>query len=127
MRRKSFSLLNAALDAPAKLVEALVEAEWLFPVAAVRNDWLGSALVQFVAQFSAVVGLVAKHALRWLHSADEARRDRAIVCFAASQQNGDEAPFSICECVDLRVAPSTRAANSLFLLPLFRPLPSGAL
>ena len=49
----------------------------------------------------------------------EALRDWAIVCFASSQQNGDEAPFSIRECVDLRVSPSTRAANSLFLLPPF--------
>jgi hypothetical protein len=29
--------------------------------------------------------------------------------------------------VNLRVAPSARAANSLLLLPLFHPLPSGAL
>src|SRR6188472_1687115 len=103
------------------LVEALAEAERLFPVAAVGNDRLGSALVQFVAQFGAVVGLVAEHVFRWLHPADEALRDRAIVCFASSQQNGDEAPFSICECVNLRVAPSARAANSLLLLPPFPP------
>src|ERR1700722_675884 len=92
-----------------------------FPIAAVGNDRLGSALVQLLAQFSAVVVFVAEHSFRWLHSADEALRDRAIVCFASSQQNGDEAPFSICECMDLRVAPSTRAANSLFLLPTFPP------
>jgi hypothetical protein len=36
-------------------------------------------------------------------------------------------PFSICECLDLRVAPPARAANSLFSLPLFRLLRSGAL
>ena len=37
-------------------------------------------------------------------------------------------PLSICECVYLRVAPSARAANSLLLLPLFRPAaPSDAL
>jgi hypothetical protein len=47
--------------------------------------------------------------------------------FASSQQDGEKAPFSICECVYLRVAPSARAANSLLLLPLFRPLPSDAL
>jgi hypothetical protein len=39
--------------------------------------------------------------------------------FASDQQDGEKAPFSICECVNLRVAPSARAANSL-LLPLFR-------
>src|SRR3977135_2762647 len=113
--------VERTLDAPAKLVEALAKAERLLPIAAVGNDRLGSALVQLVAQFSAVVGLVAEHAFRWLHSADEALRDRAIVCFASSQQNGDEASLSICECVNLRVAPSARAANSLFLLPPFPP------
>ena len=41
--------------------------------------------------------------------------------FASSQQDGEEAPFSICECVYLRVAPSARAANSLLLLPPFPP------
>jgi len=49
------------------------------------------------------------------------------VCFAASQQNRDQAPFSICECMDLCVAPSARAANTLLLLPLFLRLPSDAL
>jgi hypothetical protein len=47
--------------------------------------------------------------------------DRAVVRFASGQQNGDEASLSICECVDLRVAPSARAANSLLLLPPFPP------
>jgi hypothetical protein len=49
------------------------------------------------------------------------------VRFTSGQQNSDQAPLSICECVDLRVAPSARAANSLLLLPLFRPMRSGAL
>ena len=41
--------------------------------------------------------------------------------FAAGQENCDQAAPSIRECVDLRVAPSARAANSLFLLPPFPP------
>jgi hypothetical protein len=41
--------------------------------------------------------------------------------FTCGQQDGDEAPFNICECVNLRVAPSARAANSLLLLPPFPP------
>jgi hypothetical protein len=49
------------------------------------------------------------------------------VRFTSGQQNGDEASFSICEGVDLRVAPSARVANGLLLPPLFRPMPSGAL
>lgn len=40
---------------------------------------------------------------------------------ASSQQDGEEASFSIRECVDLRVAPSARAANSLLVLPPFPP------
>ncbi len=108
-------------------VEALAEAERPLAVAAVRNNGLGPAPMQLGAQFSAIVGLVAEHMLRWLHSADQALSDRAVVCFASSQQDGDQAPFSICECMDLRVAPTSRAANSLFLLPLFRPMPSGGL
>jgi hypothetical protein len=43
--------------------------------------------------------------------------------FGSGQQNGDQAPLSICECV----LPSTRAAKSLLLFPLFRPPLSGAL
>ena len=41
--------------------------------------------------------------------------------FTTSQQDGEEPPFSICECVDLRVAPSARTANSLLVLPPFPP------
>ena len=61
------------------------------------------------------------HTLRLLYSADQAFSDRTIVRFAARQQNRDQAPFSICECMDLRVAPSARAANSLLLLPPLAP------
>src|SRR6266536_2753594 len=58
---------------------------------------------------------------RRLHSADQALRDRAIMRLSSGQQDGEKAPFSICECVNLRVAPSARAANSLLLLPPFPP------
>jgi hypothetical protein len=43
------------------------------------------------------------------------------VRLTSSQKDGEKAPFSICECVYLRVAPSARAANSLLLLPPFPP------
>src|SRR5262249_7306970 len=42
---------------------------------------------------------------------------RVVVRLTAGQQNGEEAPLSICKCVYLRVAPSARAASSLLLLP----------
>ncbi|MGA9134447.1 MAG: hypothetical protein WB384_20795, partial [Candidatus Sulfotelmatobacter sp.] len=113
--------IERALDAPAQLVETLAEAERLFPVAAIWNDRLGSALIQFLAQFNAVVGLVAEHPFRSLHPADQALRDRAVMRLAAGQQDGEKAPFSIRERVNLRVAPSARAANSLLVLPFFPP------
>ena len=113
--------VERAFDAPAQLVDTLAEAERLFPVAAIWNDRLGPALVQIFAQLGAIVGLVAEHPFRRLHSANEALCNRTIVCFTSGQQDGDKAPFNICECVNLRVAPSARAANSLLLLPPFPP------
>src|ERR1700748_1665293 len=83
----------------------------------------GSALSPFLAQFGAVLCLIAKHPFRRLYSADQALRDRAIMRFTSSQQDGEKAPFSICECVNLRGAPSARAANRLLLL---RPFPPAA-
>src|SRR5690242_4824908 len=59
--------------------------------------------------------------LRRLHPADQALGDRVVVRFASGQQDGDQASLSICECMNLRVAPSARAANSLLLLPPFPP------
>src|SRR5579864_5639043 len=59
--------------------------------------------------------------LRRLYSGDQSLGDRIVMCLASGQQDGDEAPLSICECVNLRVAPSARATNSLLLLPLFPP------
>ena len=47
--------------------------------------------------------------------------------FAAGQQDGEKAPFSICECVNLRVSPAARAANSLFLFPLLLRQPNDVL
>ncbi len=113
--------VEGVLDAPAQLIETLAEAERLFPVAAIWYDRLGSTLMQFLAQFGTVVSLVTEHPFRPLHSADQALCDRAIMRFASGQQDGEKAAFSICECVNLRVAPSARAANSLLLLPPFPP------
>src|SRR5262245_65825231 len=56
--------VECALDAPAQLVETLAEAERLFPVAAIWNDRLGSALVQVFAQLGAIVGPVAVSPVR---------------------------------------------------------------
>ena len=48
-------------------------------------------------------------------------RDWAVMRLTSGQQDGYETPLSICKCVDLRVAPSTRTAHSLLLLPPFPP------
>jgi hypothetical protein len=118
----SIKHLNSVSSEPgAGHVEAPVEAERLLPVALVWNDRLGSALAEVFAQIVAVISLVAEHALGGLHSADQTLGNWIVVRFAAGQQQGDQAPLSICECVYLRVAPSARAANSLLLLPPFPP------
>jgi hypothetical protein len=77
--------------------------------------------IQFVPQIGAIIRFVAEYAFGPLYSADQVLGDRTIVRLASGQQDGDEAPFSICECVDLRVGPSARVANSLLLLPAFPP------
>jgi hypothetical protein len=38
-----------------QLLEALVEAERLFPIAAIWNDRFGAALIELLAQFGAVI------------------------------------------------------------------------
>src|ERR1700730_2814633 len=78
------------------LYRRLLKTERLLPVAAVRDHRLGSLGIQFLAQFGAVVGLVTEHALGVLHSADKALRDRALVRLTASQEDGEETPFSAC-------------------------------
>jgi hypothetical protein len=115
MRLKSFNLLK---ERHPKLVEVIVETERLLPVAAGWDNRLGSTLMQLVAQLGGIAGLVTEHVFRRLRSADKPLRDRAVVCFTSGQQDGDEAPFSR-ECVNHRVAPASRAANSLVLLPAF--------
>src|SRR5262249_494680 len=99
------------VDGEGEVVGGVGESERLLPVAFVGNDGLGSALIQLLSQFGAVVGFVAEHAFRRLGSADQALGYRAIVRFTASQQDGDQAPFSICECVNLRIAPSARGIS----------------
>src|SRR4030088_738193 len=69
----------------------------------------------------AVVGLVGDQAFRCFAYGDEPLRDRAVMRFAAGQEDGEKTAPSICECMDLCVAPASRAANCLLLLPPFPP------
>jgi hypothetical protein len=116
-----FQSAEGVLDAASFFVEAPVEAEWLLSVAAVGNDWLGSAIVQPQSQLGAVVGLVGDQAFRCFAYGDEPLRDRAVMRFAAGQEDGEKTAPSICACMDLCVAPASRAANCLLLLPPFPP------
>src|SRR5512135_3006135 len=52
--------VEGTFDAPAQLVETRIETERLFSIALVWNDRLGSTLMEFGAQFRAVVGLVTE-------------------------------------------------------------------
>ena len=99
--------VEGILDEPSQLVEALVEAERLFPAAPVGNDGLRSTFLQRFAQLGAIVGLISEHVFGRFRFADEAAGQRAVMCFASGQQNGKQASFSIRKCVDLRVAPSS--------------------
>ena len=102
-----------------------VEPEGQFAGRGVGDDGLGAPILQPLAQLCAIVGLVAEQPLGWLGTTDQSRGRRTIMGLATGQQEGKKTAFSICECVDLRVAPAARAANRLFLGPLFRPQPSG--
>jgi hypothetical protein len=91
------------------------------------NDRRGSLLIQLLAQLGAIIRLVAEHAFRPLHSSHQAPSHGTIVRFSSGQEDGDQAPFSICECVDLRVLrPPREGPTACFFSPLFRRLPSGA-
>jgi len=74
-----------------------------------------------VPQIGGVIGSIGEEPLGWLRSPDQALRGRAIVRFTTSQQGGKKTAFSICDCVDFRVAPAARASNRLALFPLFAP------
>src|SRR4029077_13855300 len=74
-----------------------------------------------VTQIGAVVGFVAEQFLCWPGALDQPLCRRAIMDFAAAQQDGKKTAFSICDCVDFRVAPAARAADRLLVLPLFAP------
>lgn len=89
------------------LVCLLVEAEGPFAVGGIGNDRLGAAIVQPVSQLGAVVGLVAEQLLSGLCPSDQARGRWTIVRLAAGQEDGKKTAFSICECMDLRIAPAS--------------------
>jgi len=102
-------------------VGLLVEAEGQFSVGFVGDDWRGPATLEPVPQFRTVVSAVAKQLLGWSGSADQSLRRRTIMRLPTGQQEGQKTAFSICDCMDFRVAPAARAANRLLMFPLFAP------
>ena len=105
----------------ALLVGLPIEAEGLLTVGLVGNDGFGAAIIEPLAQFGAVVGPVAEKLLGRFVAPDQALCRRTIMGLAACQQDGKKTAFSICDCMDFRVAPAARASNSLVLFPLFAP------
>jgi hypothetical protein len=72
-----------------------------------RHDGLGAAIFQPLPQVCAVVGGVAEQLGGCLGAPDQAPGGRTIVRLAAAQEDGKKAAFSICQCVDLRIAPAS--------------------
>lgn len=102
-------------------VSTLVESEAVFAIALVGNDRSGAALVEPLAQIVAVVGAICQHPLGRLGAPDQALGRWTVMSLACAQQDGKKTAFSICDCVDFRVAPAARASNRLRLFPLFAP------
>ena len=122
MRLKSFNLLKAASMRQRSLYRRLLNVNGSFLLERFGMTGLVQCSSRFLAQLGTIICCVTQHAFCRLHSTDQALCDRTIVCFTPGQQDRDQAPFSIRQCMDLRVAPSARAANSLLFLPPFPPL-----
>ena len=90
-----------------QFVGRLVEAERQLAVRFVGDDGRGATVFQPLPQRCAVVGFVAEKLAGGLGAADEALGGRTIVRLTAGQEDGKKTAFSICECVDLRIAPTS--------------------
>jgi hypothetical protein len=88
------------------LVGFLVEAERLLAVRPVGDDGPRATIFEPLSQFSAVISLVAEKLPGRPCAADQALGGRTIVRLAATQEDGKKTAFSICDCVDLRIAPA---------------------
>ena len=105
-----------------------VEVEGLLAVRLVGNDGFGAAVTVPLPQFGIVIGSVAEHLSGCFGAPDQALGWRTIVWLAAGQQDGKKTALSICDCIDLCIAPTARAPNSVALFPLYGwPAPPGPL
>jgi hypothetical protein len=89
------------------LVGFRVEAEWLDAVGPVGDNRLGATIIEPKPQFSAVVSGVAEQLGGRLGAPDKALGGRTIMGLAAGQEDGKKTASSICQCVDLRIAPAS--------------------
>jgi hypothetical protein len=83
-----------------------VEAEGLLAIGPVGYDGLSATTFQPLAQVSTVVSLVAEQLSGRSGSTDKALGGWTIVRLATAQEDGKKTAFSICDCVDLRIAPA---------------------
>jgi hypothetical protein len=102
-----FEAAEGVFDAVSLFAGFPVEAERLFAVRPVGNDRLGTALFQPLPQFGAVVGLVTEKLDGRLRATDQTMGRRTIVRLAAAQEDGKKTASSICDCMDLRIAPTS--------------------
>src|ERR1700730_17992040 len=116
-----FQATKRVLDTVPFAVRFLAEAERLFSIRPVRNDRPVTALLQPFSQLRAIVRLVAEQLLRRFPTLDEWFRRRTVMRRAISQHQGEKTAFSTSDCVDLRVASTSRAPDRLILLPPFPP------
>ena len=103
------------------LVRFFAETEGLLPIALVRNDGLCASLFQCLPQFGAVVGFVGEEFLGLFGLVDQRFGNRTVMRLAARQSEGKKTSFSICNCMDFRIAPASRPTNRLISLPPFPP------
>lgn len=90
----------------ALLVGPFIVAERIFASGQAGNNGFRSSVCEPLTQLCAVVSLVSEQLFRRPGPADEAFRYGSIVRLAAGQEDGKKTAFSICECVDLRIAPA---------------------
>lgn len=90
----------------AAFVSLLIEAEGVLPVGQTWDNGFRAAVCKPLAQLCAVISLVPEQLSRRLGSADQAFRYGAMMRLPTRQEDGKKTAFSICDCVDLRIAPA---------------------
>lgn len=90
-----------------------------FAVLARWDDGLGAALIQPFAQGLAVIAFVGDEFGRGRHGLDAKLRDLAIMDVSGCQEQDAGTAFLVADCVELGVASTFRAADTMSQGPLF--------